>query len=295
LNTLHRAREIFWFLFWLVVLTTPVSLFEIYLKTEPPMMSRIDMWCPGAAALITCLMCKVSARSLGWTWPKGVFNAWGYGFAWLYAVPVYLLTWALVPNAFQWGQFATPFANTFHISQQTSAFAALFGIPTTMIFIVIGTMAWALGEELGWRGFLVPRLYERFGLVKTSLISGLIWAVWHYPVLQGADYNAGTQPAYAVACFTVMVIGMAFLMTWLRMASGSIWPCVLLHATHNTLVQGVLDAMTAHTGITPYITTEFGCGMALTILIVAAWTVLTRRRGVVQTPPRLHADSAAAC
>ncbi|BDU21642.1 type II CAAX endopeptidase family protein [Dyella sp. GSA-30] len=282
MNTSYRLREIYWFLFWLVVFTTPVSLFEIYLKAEPPMMSRIVMWCPAAAALVTCLMCGVNVRSLGWAWPKRVFTAWGYGFAWLYAIPVYLLTWMMVPNAFQWGQFAAPFASTFHISQHTNAFAALFGIPSTMIFIVIGTMAWALGEELGWRGFLVPRLYERLGLVKTSLISGLIWAVWHYPVLLGADYNAGTQPAYAVACFTVMVIGMAFLMTWLRMASGSIWPCVLLHATHNTLVQGVLDAMTARTGTAPYITTEFGCGMALTILLVlGAGAVLARRQRVI--------------
>ena len=271
MNNRSPSREIYWFLFWLVVLTLPVSIFEVYLGNEPPMMSRINMWCPGAAALITCLICKVPVRSLGWQWPTGTFIGWGYGLAWVYALPVYLLTWLFVPHAFQWNQFAEPFSQTFHIAQHADAFAAFFGIPATMIFIVIGTMAWALGEELGWRGFLVPRLYERFGLIKSSLISGLIWAAWHYPILLGANYNAGTPPVYALACFTLMVIGMSFLMTWLRMASGSIWPCVLLHATHNTLVQGVLDAMTVRTGTAPYITTEFGCGMMITILVLAAW------------------------
>src|SRR5579871_856820 len=153
----------FWFLFWLIVLSTPVSIFEIYLKNEPPMMSRISMWCPGAAALLTCLTCRVNVRSLGWVWPRGSFIAWGYGFAWIYAIPVYLLTWLLIPGAFQWPAFVQSAVQPFSITQHADAFAALFGIPSTMIFIVIGDMAWALGEELGWRGFLVPRLYQRFG------------------------------------------------------------------------------------------------------------------------------------
>jgi len=39
----------------------------------------------------------------------------------------------------------------------------------------------ALGEEIGWRGFLVPQLASVTSFTKTALISGLIWAVWHYP------------------------------------------------------------------------------------------------------------------
>lgn len=75
-----------------------------------------------------------------------------------------------------------------------------------------------------------------------------------------------------------MAIGMSFVMTWLRMASGSLWPCVVLHASHNTIVQAVLDPMTATDGRAPYVTTEFGAGMAIVLTIVAV-SLAHRQRG----------------
>lgn len=277
-------RPLIWFLFWLIALSAPVCALSVAIGSEPPMLSRMLMWCPGTAALLTCLICRLDLRSLGWTWPRGRFVGWSYVLPWLYAVPVYLAAWAFIPGAFQWEHFSTPLAATFKITSHPDAFAAFFGIPTTMVFIVIGTLAWTLGEELGWRGFLVPRLYERWGYAGTSLAVGLLWAVWHYPVLLGADYNAGTPAPYAIACFTVMVVGLSFVMTWLRMASGSLWPCVILHAVHNTLVQGVLDASTATDGRAPYVTTEFGFGMAVTLGVCVVVLAMKHRKTVAALP-----------
>jgi membrane protease YdiL (CAAX protease family) len=154
-----------------------------------------------------------------------------------------------------------------------------FGVALPLLFTitVIGTMVWALGEELGWRGFLFPRLQEQFGFNGACLISGGIWAVWHYPGLLWADYNAGTNPAFAIGCFTVMVVAMAYIMGFLRVRSKSIWPCVLLHATHNTFVQALFDALTAPVGAAKYITTEFGAGLAM-MMICAAILLLKRDR-----------------
>ncbi len=154
-----------------------------------------------------------------------------------------------------------------------------FGVALPLLFTigVIATSVWALGEELGWRGFLFPRLQERFGFHGACLISGLIWAVWHFPGLLWADYNAGTNPIFAMSCFTVAVVAMAYIMGYLRMSSGSIWPCVLLHATHNTFVEGIFDPLTASVGWAKYITSEFGIGLALSI--VAAAAILISKRG----------------
>ncbi|MEX1829987.1 lysostaphin resistance A-like protein [Luteibacter sp. CQ10] len=269
--------DIAWFIVWLIAFSAPVSAFIVHLGTQPPMMSRMLMWCPGAAALATCVTRKRDVRSLGWTWPRLRYIGWGYVIPFLYAIPVYAIAWMLIPDAFQWSAYAGKLAHDFQVTSHATAFAAFFGIPTTMVFIVISGMAWALGEEIGWRGFLVPRLYERLGFTGTSLASGALWSVWHYPSLLGADYNAGTTPAYAVACFTVMAIGMSFVMTWLRMASGSLWPCVVLHASHNTIVQTVLDPMTATDGRAPYVTTEFGAGMAIVLTMVAVSLALHQR------------------
>ena len=91
----------------------------------------------------------------------------------------------------------------------------------------------------------------------------------HYPGLLWADYNAGTNPAFAIGCFTVMVVAVAYIMGFLKVRSKSIWPCVLLHATHNTFVQGLYDALTAPVGTAKYITTEFGAGLAMMIICAA--------------------------
>jgi membrane protease YdiL (CAAX protease family) len=81
-----------------------------------------------------------------------------------------------------------------------------------------------MGEEIGWRGFLLPRLVSQFDFTVGCLLSGCIWAVWHYPGLLFADYNAGTNPVYALTCFTLMLIGDSYVFGWMRLRSNSIWP-----------------------------------------------------------------------
>jgi membrane protease YdiL (CAAX protease family) len=102
------------------------------------------------------------------------------------------------------------------------------------------------------------------------LISGVIWAAWHMPGIFLADLNdTGIPNVYAAAMFAVLIIALSFPFAWLRLKSGSLWPAVLLHAVHNQLIQGILDKLTGKTAVTPYITGEFGIGLALTGLVVA--------------------------
>ncbi|QWT22434.1 CPBP family intramembrane metalloprotease [Bacillus sp. NP157] len=272
-------------MFWLVVLSTPVDVLSVHAGVTPPMLSRMNMWCPGLAALITTLQLRLPFASLGWRVPVRRYWLAGYFIPWVYAIPVYVLVWVFVPGAWDWASYVVAQAGTYHIATHQDLFSALFGVSSTLTFGFLSTVMWTLGEELGWRGFLSPRLAERIGVIRAGLVVGLIWAVWHYPVLLGADYNSGTPPVYAVSCFTVMVVSMGVIMAWLREASPSVWPCVVLHASHNILVQGVLDAMTARDGHAVFVTTEFGWGMALTQAMMAAYIVLQGRRGVGMMRP----------
>lgn len=61
---------------------------------------------------------------------------------------------------------------------------------------------------------------------------------------------------------------MSFAFAWLWLATGSIWPAVLMHAVHNTFTQSVLDTLTVDTGITEFFTTEFGLGLAVMGVVV---------------------------
>jgi membrane protease YdiL (CAAX protease family) len=132
----------------------------------------------------------------------------------------------------------------------------------------------AVGEEIGWRGFLVPRLAREHGLDRVAVTSGLIWAVWHYPLILFAGYSGGAPAWYSLLCFTVLVVGISYFYAWITVRSTSVWPAMLLHGSHNLYIQGLLDRATIDTGPTPYWTGEFGAGLAIAAVVVA---LVTRR------------------
>ena len=158
----------------------------------------------------------------------------------------------------------------------------LFTATATLIMRI----ATALGEEIGWRGFLVPELAKQMSFTKLSVLSGIIWAAWHAPLLLFADYNAGTNRLYAMACFAVMIVASSFIFAWLRLKPGSLWPAAVLHASHNLFVQTVFDSMMRNTGKTFWYTTEFGVALALVTVCFAAY-FWTRRAEVEQTQSRM--------
>lgn len=90
----------------------------------------------------------------------------------------------------------------------------------------------ALGEELGWRGWLLPKLLP-LGVVPAILISGVIWGLWHAPlVLLG--YNYPLAPGWLgvlMMCGMCILIGAVF--SWLRIRSGTVWAPALAHGTFN--------------------------------------------------------------
>jgi hypothetical protein len=69
--------------------------------------------------------------------------------------------------------------------------------------------------------------------------------------------------------FAILIIAISFPFAWLTLKSGSLWPAVLLHALHNQLIMGILDKLTGKTAVTPYITGEYGVGLAVTGLVAA--------------------------
>ena len=114
--------------------------------------------------------------------------------------------------------------------------------------LVIGTLASllsALGEEIGWRGFMVPALRERLGLNKALLISSLFWCCWHLPLLIGGDYMPGTPLWYQLPAFVLCIFPVGVMAGLLSLHSGSVWPAAFLHAAHNNYDQAVFSVITA--------------------------------------------------
>ncbi|WP_433869251.1 CPBP family intramembrane glutamic endopeptidase [Saccharopolyspora sp. CA-218241] len=90
----------------------------------------------------------------------------------------------------------------------------------------------ALGEELGWRGWLLPKLLP-LGTLPALLISGVIWGLWHAPLIL-LGYNYPSAPGWlGLTAMVIMCILVGAVFSWLRLRSGSVWPAALAHAAFN--------------------------------------------------------------
>ena len=229
------------------------------------------MWCPGMAAILTQLLFTCSIRNLGWSIPSSEYLLISYIFPLIYVMTVYGLVWLTGIGRFNPEGFVKAMATEFPIIQvQPTYLLVIIGVIIFSTYGVISTGLATLGEEIGWRGLLVPELAKHYSFTNTSLISGGIWAIWHFPVLIFADYNnAGAPQWFGLMCFTVLVIGISFAFTWLRLKSGSLWSPVLLHASHNIFIQAIFTPLTGTTRLTPYVIDEFGIGLALVAVLVA--------------------------
>lgn len=91
----------------------------------------------------------------------------------------------------------------------------------------------ALGEELGWSGYAIPPLQERWGALGASLVVGVVWAAWHIVPLHQAGRAAGWMAWWCLATVASRV-----LYTWLYNNTGaSVFAVALLHASANTAWQ----------------------------------------------------------
>lgn len=227
------------------------------------------MWSPGLAALLTCKLTRKRIVSLGWGWGETRYQVMSYLLPVAYSFAAYLPVWISGLGGFYNQETVQKIATAFGWENASPALTIFLFSLLAGTFGLARSTASALGEEIGWRGFLVPELFKITSFTKTALISGIIWATWHYPLLLFADYNSGTPAWYALSCFTILVIGISFPLAWLRLKSGSLWTGAILHASHNLFIQGIFTPLTTDTGITEYFIDEFGAALALISIGVA--------------------------
>jgi membrane protease YdiL (CAAX protease family) len=104
-------------------------------------------------------------------------------------------------------------------------------LPLFALSFVIATLIGGGQEELGWRGFALPRLQERYGALTASLIVGVAWAVWHVPLFA---LDAPRNQTGNFLLYTVLVLGLSVLLTWqYNSTGGSVLLAMLLHGGIN--------------------------------------------------------------
>jgi membrane protease YdiL (CAAX protease family) len=234
------------------------------------------MWCPALAGMLTLRLNGRSISDLGWNWGETKYQVRSWYIPILYASIAYAIVWIFHFGAFGNPEYYDSLTKTMHLGGGPWI-SIVMGIALIGTYGMIRSVSSALGEEIGWRGFLVPELSKTTSFTATSLISGIVWSLWHYPILIYGDYNAGTPTWYGLTCFTVMVISISFVFAWMRLKSGSLWTGAILHGSHNLYIQGIFTPLTRNTGKTAWFIDEFGCVLPLVAIACAIYFWSKRR------------------
>lgn len=225
------------------------------------------MWSPFVGILVTRLIFPDGRRrgslgGLGWGWGRTRWQVASWFLPAIYVGIAHGAVWAFGLAGF---------------TDAGPGTIAMFVLERMAMGLTIGAVL-AFGEEVGWQGFLVPQLYRLTNFTKTALFRGLIWSVWHYPLMIGGVYGPTATPLwFRLVCFTVTMTGVSFAFSWLRIRSGSLWTGVWLHAAHNIFFQSIYPGLTVDGDHTMWFVDEFGAFSAAAAVLVAVFFWMKRR------------------
>lgn len=226
------------------------------------------MWSPFVGILVTRLVFPDGRRrgslgGLGWRWGQTRWQVASWLLPALYVGIAHGAAWAFGFAGF---------------TNAPPGEVGVWVLKRLAMGLTIGA-ALAFGEEVGWQGYLVPELYRLTDFTRTALGRGIIWSVWHFPLIVGGVYGTTATPLwYRLVCFTVTMTSVSFAFSWLRLRSGSLWTGVWLHASHNIFFQSIYPHLTVGGDWTPWILDEFGAFSAASAVLVALifWSLRNR-------------------
>lgn len=238
-----NKKSIFWFLGIAFAFSWTMFLIPLAFKSDPAVYQQlavlfwsIGMWGPGLAAIIvTAFIVKEPFSNLRLN-RLGKFRY--YLAAWF--IPPLLVALAIVLSILIGTAQYDPEFTTMNAIVEQSAQAGVEIPVATLILIqlaqglILGPIInvfVTMGEELGWRGFLLPKMLP-MGEWKALIWGGVIWGVWHAPViLQGHNYPE--HPILGVFLMIVFCIFLSIIIGWMYLRTRSPWSAAIAHGSLN--------------------------------------------------------------
>jgi membrane protease YdiL (CAAX protease family) len=245
--------------------------------------TSIGMFGPAASALLVRLVRREGFGDLG----LRISRRGGLDLSYLYAyaAPPLLILAGVVLALLLGGQHLDVEANFRRIlAGVVPAGTRLPALPPPAVLVAAQVLAaltygavvntvFAMGEELGWRGHLVTRL-EPLGGVAAALLVGVVWGLWHAPLIVISGYEYPGHPLVGPFYFCLFTVPLSVILSWLRWRSGSVWPCALAH--------GLVNAMAGLAGLllsqgNPLVAPPVGLIGIIPLAALATWLIASGR------------------
>jgi uncharacterized protein len=160
-----------------------------------------------------------------------------------------------------------------------------------LIQVVILMLTFSLAEEIGIRGYLLPKLLS-LGRTRALALSGLVFATWHMPLILLTPVFPIGKELISVPLFYATVVAASFVYGYLRLYAGSVWPTSLAHAVHNAAwdTLGAFTVTSYPVIVNKYLVGDFGVLILVGAVIGAVWLNRTLMRSG-PNEPRPHVTS----
>ena len=224
----------------------------------------------GAASLVTCWIRKRRLSTLGLQATHATTLGLNYLLPLSIAFIAYLAIWILGFGDFYDAAFLADQKSAYNLSHWNDL--AILGFHVALIATIsfVVSLPSILGEEIGWRGFLVPELAKIMPFPAVALVSGFIWALFHWPLmLLGLYGNDVTPLPFQLITFSIFITATGVIMAYYRLKSGSVWPAVVYHASSNIFIQKLFTPITQTHAESAWYIDEFGIVLAVTATVVA--------------------------
>ena len=188
-------------------------------------------------------------------------------------------SWLATAYGGQW----TPEALKTELGVTTTSYLIQNGL-LAVTLAPLANMIPAVGEEAGWRGYMMPRLKERLGLLNGRLLGGIIWGVWHWPLMLLVGYEYGTDylgaPLLGLVVWCVVCFALNTLLDWLYEKTGCIWVPAIAHGALNAVAS--MPVVLTDPAEASYYTVlgpmPIGLIGMLPVLAVAVWLTLRQMK-----------------
>ena len=157
------------------------------------------------------------------------------------------------------------------------------------LFLLILTLTDGLGEELAWRGFALPRMLTRYNALVASLVLGVIWALWHLPLLWTEGNGMFHQPVWLLL---MDVTAKSVLFTWVFLHTrGSVLIAMLFHGATNLFLVSPDVASTGDLTL-PVLAAGAKWALVVVLILVAGPTLVRGKRTDPEALPRTSGTTA---